>query len=166
MDVTETVRRLANTWAEPRPASHRGAPTPFPLRCSAVRRADEPARRGSLPAPLADLWQHFEEVRLFEDTKYSQWGLVLFSEDEARRYTNDFRETRSKDFIEGDVVVGRFLGDSDLLVMRCNPDAGDFGHVLVALPLDPRHDWYEVAADFDDFLREYERSEGSKFWER
>jgi hypothetical protein len=61
-------------------------------------------------------------------------------------------------------VIGKFLGDSDLLVIRCSQSEEDFGNVLVALPLDPRPDWDHVAESLADFLDEYAKTGGEKYW--
>jgi hypothetical protein len=103
---------------------------------------------------------------LFEDRNYGQWGLILYEPQEAETVTAKFRIQRARDFAEGDLVIGEFLGDSDLLVIRCDPQERDYGRVMVALPLDPRSDWYSVAGNLEAFLEEYERAEGAKFWEK
>jgi hypothetical protein len=61
-------------------------------------------------------------------------------------------------------VIGKFLGDSDLLVIRADETQSDFGSVIVALPIDPRPDWYHVAKSLADFLEEFAQSGGQKFW--
>jgi hypothetical protein len=61
-------------------------------------------------------------------------------------------------------VIGKFLGDSDLLIVRCDAAAKDFEAVLIALPLDPRCDWYAVGTSFAAFLDEYVEKGGQKFW--
>jgi hypothetical protein len=50
--------------------------------------------------------------------------------------------------------------EKDLLVMDRE------GHVLVALPLDARQDWYRPATNLADFLRRFVMTHGAKFWER
>jgi hypothetical protein len=79
--------------------------------------------------------------------------------------TEKFRAQRARDHAAGDLVVGRFLGDSDLLVVRCAPHAADYGRVVVALPLDPRGEWYEAAGSLEKFFERYEQAHGAKFWE-
>jgi hypothetical protein len=61
-------------------------------------------------------------------------------------------------------VVGEFLGDSDLLLVRCDPAAEDYGSVLVALPLDDRSEWDQAASSIEAFLLSYARTHGEKFW--
>jgi hypothetical protein len=63
------------------------------------------------------------------------------------------------------LVVGRFLGDSDLLVLRCDETAPDVGSTLIALPIDPRGDWPTVARSFREYLERLIAAEGDKYWE-
>lgn len=165
MGTVEVIQRLVKTWTEPRRATHRGVPTPFSLSCTVATSSAARDPGSGMPQPVADLWRHFDSARLFEDKEYGQWGLVFFSAERARERTAELAATRAKDYISGDVVVGEFLGDSDVVVVRCDPEERDFGHVLIALPVDARIDWYKVADDLDEFLRKYEQSEGAKFWE-
>lgn len=89
----------------------------------------------------------------------------MHSPDKARLLTDKFREQRTRAYAAGDLVVGEFLGDSDLLIVRCDTTAADYGKVVVALPLDPRGEWYEVAESLGKFFEKYERAHGAKFWE-
>ena len=96
-------------------------------------------------------WTISRTARLFEDRQYGQWGLEILSPMNAAGYTQQQYTNRSSQFREGDLVVGRFLGDSDLLVVRCDQDADDFKRVLIALPIDPRSEWYVASETFGDF---------------
>jgi len=40
------------------------------------------------------------------------------------------------------------------------------GSVRVALPLDPRPNWFAVAEDLGEFLCRYREARGAKYWER
>lgn len=84
---------------------------------------------------------------------------------QAQAQTSTQRNTRPQDYIDGDLVVGRFIGDSDLLIVRCAQEASDFGSIIVGLPIDPRANWYHVANTFTEFLCRYLRAEGEKYWE-
>jgi hypothetical protein len=55
-------------------------------------------------------------------------------------------------------VIGEFLGDLALLVLAPS-EPGD-RRVLVALPLDDRHDWYPVASSLAQFLENYLQLDG------
>jgi hypothetical protein len=94
------------------------------------------------------------------DVDYGQWGLELLSPRTSVEETAAQVAARGDDYRPTDVVIGRFLGDQDRLVV----DAA--GSVLVATPLDRRPDWYEPAPDVAAFLRQYVLSSGDKFWER
>jgi hypothetical protein len=50
-------------------------------------------------------------------------------------------------------------------VLRCDNSDSDFGSVRVALPLDPRADWPQAAASFDEFLERLVTAQGDKYWE-
>jgi hypothetical protein len=117
------------------------------------------------PSDLIDLWLTTQSATLFQDVEYGQWGLDLLSPGRSVAATIDFRSKRTKDFLDGDCVVGVFLGDSDLLLVRCDPLQKDYGSVLVALPIDQRQEWYQVATSLSDFLAGYIAARGGKFWE-
>ena len=117
------------------------------------------------PSDLKDLWRITQSATLFQDVEYGQWGLYLLSPGKSVAATIDFRSKRTKDFLDGDCVVGVFLGDSDLLLVRCDPLQKDYGNVLVALPIDHRQEWYHVATSLSDFLAGYIAARGGKFWE-
>jgi len=167
-ELRRLVDELRSLWAAPRVAHHRGEQAPFLLRCLVANGAtDEEIERAGrdLPQPLVDVWRLVSSARLFEDSEYGQWGLELLDPREATAETQRFQEARRRDTRQGDLVVGRFLGDADRLVIRCDSTHPDFGHVLVALPLDRREDWYHVATRFDDFLARLAETDGDKYWE-
>ncbi len=112
-----------------------------------------------LPEQLVEAWTTAREARLFEDLDYGQWGLVLLAPAASAGRTAKERGTRPADFKPGDIVIGEFLGDQELLVLTRG------GRVLVALPLDGRSDWYVAADDLGQFLDAYWRHGGDKFWE-
>ncbi len=121
----------------------------------------------SVPDELVALWDVASSLRLFEDLTYGQWGLVVLPPSAALEETESrTRSGPSERIRPGDLVVGRFLGDSDILLLRCNRGADDFGRVLVELPIYARSQWPLVGATLDEFLRRYIREAGEKFWER
>ena len=111
------------------------------------------------PPLLRELWRAARSADLFVDVDYGQWGLRLFGPPRSKEETDRVRQGRPSDFGEGDVVIGEFLGDSDLLVVERD------GVVRVAWPLDPRADWPTVANDLSAFLLRYRDTEGAKYWE-
>ncbi len=116
------------------------------------------------PSDLVDFWRIARTARLFEDKSYGQWGLEILDPTSAIMATGRLRDRRFRDYVSGDLVIGRFLGDSDLLVIRCDPSCSDFGNVLVAPPIDPRHEWYKVAESLTAFLDLFIKAGGDKLW--
>ena len=167
-DLISQIRKLGQ---EPRTVMHKGKPTPFPLACEVrgTGQYDQHRFENDLgvktPPDLNELWAEASSLRLFEDKTYGQWGLILWSCDEVKVKTEKIVSERRKDFRERDLIVGEFLGDSDLLVLRSDPECADFGTVLVALAMDSREDWDKVADSLGEFLRRFIEASGEKFWE-
>lgn len=141
---------------------------PFKLRCS----LSEPATCDEIhvawsterpPTELADAWSVSRESRLFEDVEYGQWGLVLLSPTASMQRTAEQRVERPEAYRPDDVVIGEFLGDLELLIFAPSEE-GD-RRIMVALPLDDRHDWYAAATSLAQFLENYLASYGAKYWE-
>ncbi len=118
----------------------------------------------SLPEDLQELWQKCNGLHLFEDKTYGQSGLIIWSPQEVLEKHQTLKRN-SNEFESEDLIIGEFLGDSDLLVVRCNPNATDFGQIIIALPIDHRADWYYLAYSLPDFLQRFIASQGEKFWE-
>ena len=164
----EIIGFLREQWSRPQEAIHRGKRTPFLLACSF---ADQPAERAAIdriglaiPPDVRDLWSTTKSASLFKDQQFSQWGLELLDPTSAARESTHRRSTRHRDFCDTDLVLGRFLGDSDLLVIRCEPDQPDYGSVLIALPLDKRSKWPVGAKAFAVFLECLLDAQGDKYW--
>lgn len=112
------------------------------------------------PAQLRELWTTGSGARLFEDIDYGQWGLVPLPPALSASRTAVERRRRPRDYQDGDVVLGEFLGDQDLLVL----EAG--AAIRVALPLDDREARRSPAASLGEFLTSYLNHRGEKFWEK
>jgi hypothetical protein len=165
VSIVDRLERLGIEWAEARPANHRGLETFFKLRCAIAWGGVSPPRDCSPPVDLAKLWSAASGARLFVDDDYGQWGLVLFSPAEAVSATGRFQVVRPEEFRHGDLIVGEFIGDSDVLLVRCDPLEPDYGAVLIPTPLEGRPGWTNAAASLDEFLGAFERTHGDKFWE-
>jgi len=163
--IRDLLSRLEREWAEPRQTVHHGKPTALPLSVRFERADEPPAVSIAAPPDVMEFWSLFKSARLFEDHRFSQWGLVLVPPERAQVLTHQLRRDRARDVLPGDLVIGEFLGDSDLLVVRTDREAADYGSVLVVLPLDRRQDWFRVGASLTDFLRTYAAADGAKFWE-
>jgi len=120
MSIQETIQRMKDAWSVPRRQTRSDAAEPdFMLSCTF---ADEPARsdelavlQGSVPEDLMAFWRLTRTASLFVDRHYGQWGLEILSPSEAVRETHLQRRNRPAQYRDGDVVIGRFLGDSNLL---------------------------------------------------
>jgi hypothetical protein len=163
-DVTEVLASFS-AYTEPRDGL---GDSPFKLGCSLSRSATDEEVRSAWPtapppAELAGAWSVSRESRLFEDVDYGQWGLVLLSPAASAQRTAEQRAQRPIAYRSDDVVIGEFLGDLELLVMA--PSEAEPRRILVALPLDDRHDWYPAASSLAQFLEKYLGSHGGKYWE-
>jgi hypothetical protein len=152
-------------YAEPRDGY---GDSPFKLGCSLSGPASDEEIASAwpgvaLPDELIGVWSVSRESRLFEDVDYGQWGLLLLSPAASAKRTVEQRAQRPGAYRPDDVVIGEFLGDIELLVMAPS-EAGD-RRVLVALPLDDRHDWFPAAPSLARFLEKYLESRGGKYWE-
>lgn len=164
-EIVQLIKNQGSTLANP--IEIEGMP-PMTFSCSV---SNQPAAESEFsmlpfecPADLQGFWALVATARLFVDQEYGQWGLEILSPTQSVELTARFREERHLDSKLGDLVIGRFLGDSDLLIVRCDPASDDFGAVLVVLPLDPRIEWDLAAGSFALFLEYYIVSGGEKFW--
>jgi len=169
--IDEVLSAVRSFGAEPRIVVHRRGPSPFPLRSSVGQPAPwspervEEACAVSLPSELREFWNKVGSARLFEDEENGQWGLVIWSPQEVIEGSLRISRERVRDSRPGDLFVGEFLGDSDLLLVRCDKKAPDFGRTMIALPIDPRAEWETVGSSVASFLDQYVRASGDKFWE-
>jgi uncharacterized protein YrzB (UPF0473 family) len=167
MKKKETLETVKRDWATPKTAIHNGENCPFLLQCTIVDRTDtDDIVEKEMPESLMRFWEKYSKARLFEDVEYGQWGLNILAINEVTKKTKEYFELRNAEAKEGDYVVGEFLGDSDILIVRCDKNESDYGNVIVALPIDPRKDWYIVSEDFGSFLEKYMKCQGDKYWER
>ena len=164
-DAVQLMKQDGSRLAPPVPVD--GMP-PMTFVCSfspdAVPRQEIQTLLPKCPSDLVDFWSEARTARLFVDQEYGQWGLEILAPDHAAAATKEYKATRNRDFVQGDLIIGKFLGDSDLLLLRCDPLGDDFGFVLIVLPLDRRADWYPVATSLQAFLNSYVKSGGEKFW--
>lgn len=117
----------------------------------------------AVPSDAEALWSACRDARLFEDADYGQWGLVLLDPHSSALRTTQERAARPTEYREGDVVIGAFLGDQELLVIA--PDGTGSRRILVALPLDGRSEWFGAASSLAEFIERYFDAGGNKFWE-
>ena len=144
---------------------------PMPMHCQVLppqpwdKKAFEEKLGITVPLAIAHLWNKTSELHLFEDVNYGQWGLIVWSPDRVITEREKQIAQREEDFRPGDLIIGEFLGDAELLVLRCDATSPDFGNVLIALPLDSREEWYVAANSLESFLSQFIAANGDKFWE-
>lgn len=144
---------------------------PMPMHCQVLppqpwdKKAFGESLGITLPLALIHLWNKTSGLYLFEDITYGQWGLILWSPNRVITEQEKRIAQRREDFRPGDLIIGEFLGDSDLLLLRCDATAPDFGNVIIALPLDSREEWYFAANSLENFLSQFLAANGDKFWE-
>ena len=165
MRLLDVVLRAAQDWAVPQPLEAEG----MRFACDVDLRPASPGSIAQLPyqpaAELLELWQVARSACLFRDTVYGQWGLQLIPPSDCAAETGDLRRSRPEEYFRGDLVVGRFLGESELLLLRCNENQGDYGTTVVALPIDGRKDWHFTGLSLGQLASEFVASRGKKFWE-
>ncbi len=144
---------------------------PMPMHCQVLppqpwdKKAFEESVGITLPLAIIHLWDKTSGLRLFEDITYGQWGLILWSPNQVMTEQEKHIAPRKEDFHLGDLIIGEFLGDAELLVLRCDETSLDFGNVMIALPLDSREEWYLAANSLESFLSQFIAAKGDKFWE-
>jgi hypothetical protein len=165
--VRQTIDLLKATWTQPGEAFHRGKECPFLLACTfALEPADDLSHLTiKLPRDVSEFWQITRNAALFKDQQFGQWGMEILDPDRALRETSKQTSLRPKDFVDSDLVLARFYGDSDLVVIFCDQGNTDFGSVAIASPLDNRSEWTIAATSLGEFLNRLMLAQGDKYWE-
>ena len=163
MPTLEEVFAALRRWVQPPDSDN-----PFKLACRIEPGAglDEikTAFPGAAGGDVASLWLASREAWLFEDVEYRQWGLHLLTPSDSAARTATERAGRPDDIRADDIVLGEFLGDSELLVHA--PSEGAARRYLIALPLDPRDDWFAAGPTSAEVFEHYADSGGEKYWEQ
>jgi hypothetical protein len=166
--IKEQIQKIRNEWAIPHFAPGEDEQSSFRLKCSFGEPCIPPEQLMGLqiPAELREFWRNASTAKIFEDVEYGQWGLQILSPSESELVTNDEKNGyRSKSFRPGDLVVGQFIGDGQLLIVRCDPAMADFGSIVIAEEIYGREDWSIAARDFSEFLNKYANANGDMYWE-
>jgi hypothetical protein len=146
-------------WWPPRKIRDNPFPTVCSLRAAGSPKEIEACSPAWLPAEVKSFWSVYGSGELFKDIAYGQWGLRIFSPAASAKDTKRYHEIQPGRLTDDDLVVGEFLGDSDLLVVHRT------GSVLVSLPIDKRPVWHQEPS-LSLFLRKYVDTQGDKYWER
>lgn len=166
--VHEIIEKIHNKWEiEPKKAIHRGMECPLPLQCSLNPKSKSYPQipKVLLPKELEDFYTVSNGADLFKDQEYGQWGLKLYPIEEVTFASKIYKRNRNNDALKSDLIIGEFYGDSDLLLVRCDPNSDDYGSIFVVLPIEKRQDWYIVANTFEEFINKFYETQGDKFWE-
>jgi len=168
----ESIKQLVSQFRSIRSYHPPGLPIPQEQRCVVLPYLEwdpdhvQQVLSIVLPADLRALWSETCGLVLFEDITFGQWGLVVWSPDTTcTRHLRKVLQRKPGAFLPGDLVIGEFLGDSDLVVIRCDPSEPDVGSVMVAPPGYTHADWYRPAQSLTEFLGKFLQSNGGKFWE-
>lgn len=165
--IPEIINILKQNWREPAPAVHRGEKTAFTFVChfSNEGRQVDANYPFKIPEDLKQFWSITNTAELFKDNEFGQWGLRILDPSQTLSVTEDEKQRPGRDFDENDLIIGEFIGDSDLLILSDDNDDGQYDSVRIALPIDKRKDWPVVAAGLTEFLEKYVSYEGDKYWE-
>jgi len=120
---------------------------------------------GTRTSEAIELWSVCNKARLFLDIDYGQWGLDLLGPGESAKKTRKILPLfPPTSFHLGDVIVGEFMGDTDLLLVA--PSEAAHRRILVADTIAPRGEWAGVGENFAAFFESYFEARGEKFWDR
>lgn len=168
-NIMTVIEEIKKKWTVPKyPLSKEGQLGEFLLSCSFFPASPSEvvfSPQITIPDDLQKFWMSFERAELFRDITYGQWGSDILSHKDAIFCTKEQIKYRPCDFATTDLIIGQFRGDSDVLMVNCNPHANNYGQITVVTPLDKRHDWVVVANNFTNFLKLYAQYNGDKFWE-
>ncbi len=145
---------------------HRGEVSPFLLSCEYEQEVSNcsQVKNISTDKTLIEFWSNIKWANLFVDKEFMQWGLEILPFEEALSLSRSFVNDRPVDFHTDDLIVGRFFGDSDVLVMENDFEQGA-SVLYVAGPIDKRDDWYKLNVKFSEFVTLVIQKQGDKFWE-
>lgn len=164
--IKELIEQMKLEWNEAKYNPNQEDPF-FKIKCefSESKALKLPSIDISVPEELLQFWSISDSAKLFFDVDFGQWGLEILSPERSIQKTEEERLERGQDFDEYDLLIGQFLGDSELLLICCDKSSSLYGSLKIVMPIDPRRDWPTVAKNFADFLLSYSSSYGDKFWE-
>ena len=59
---------------------------------------------------------------------------------------------RSHDYVRGDLIIGGCMDGVEHIMLRCDPDADDYGSVISAREIMGRDEWPLVARSLSEFI--------------
>jgi len=164
MTIPEIIDFLKLNWSEPAHTTKDHMESLFRFACSFTE--GHPGLPENypynVPTEVKDFWATASTAELFQDVDYGQWGLEILSPEESASRSERDREYYP-DFRSDELIIGRFRGDSEILIVSCGDD--EYGTIRVGLPIDKYPDWPVVAKNFKEFLEKYAEADGNKYWE-
>jgi hypothetical protein len=127
-----------------------------------------------IPPDLAELWNRCGGLILHKEETFHQSGLLVCAPTDPdffklnREYHEDNADNKlfSGRLLPGDLILGRFWGDLELPLLRCDKTASDYGTVMIVPEMEPlRKDWYIAAPSLEEFLVRFMDAHGAKYWE-
>ena len=124
-------------------------------------RLDEGVADGDIPAQVAGelrgFWRRTSGGLLLADERFGICGLRLH-DPAAAKQTAQYRASYGYPVLESDLVLGEFVGDTDMLIIDAQ------GKVVISAASYPRDNWY-IFDSLADVLRRYVEAEAEKYWE-
>lgn len=119
-----------------------------------------------IPDQLAQLWDLCGGMMLYGDDLWCPGGLMICppSAEELFRLNSDYQDRKSDSTALGDLIVGEFRSDLELVLIRCDRSDADYGSIMIVAEMDPRPDWKRVALSIEEFLIKYMDAHGEKYW--
>jgi hypothetical protein len=158
--MNKLIDKLKTIWGTPKYGFHNGVKTPIKLICEFQEGIHIP--KDIYPPEFIDFLSNSNGAELFKDSEFGQWGLKIFSLDELKLQNDEIKVWRD-DLSESDLIIGYFLGDSDLVVLSLSKE--DFGDITICTPMELKEDWHHLNMNFEEFLQKYSKGDGDKFWE-
>lgn len=118
-----------------------------------------------LPQELLIRWELAGSMDLYVQEPFRQWGLELWDPWQLEYFHPGlFLQYRAEHALVGDLAIGKCVGDTELIISRCDPSKQDFGHIVIQPEIDEREDWPVVAPSLASFIHKYLDAPGEKFW--
>jgi hypothetical protein len=118
----------------------------------------------TIPFEMEQLWTEASHLELYKDETYGQWGIIIWDAERVLTRQEYVKSSRLHDFLSGDLAIGEFRGDSDIILIRCDPTQPDFGVIIIADPIMRREYWATAAECLSMFLHQLRESDGDKYW--
>ena len=117
-----------------------------------------------IPEYLHILWKYASNVYICEEINYGQWGLVLWNPIEVLHNNQGDPRFTAYHLEKGEIIIGEFKGDLDVVIIRCDKNQEDFGKIIIAEGMAPREEYEIVTKSLLEFLEKFMNDPTKKFW--